>query len=257
MANKGAYGYLTVFALLVIVLAGSWAFMRLVLGRAALQEVEDMYVEDGESVGIFDRVPPEELEQARAIAAEALQGNIIVEEEAELETPKDVQLPNQMIRAELADIAGIAPKEESLQQKDEQALRAPVDLQLSGNEVVRLAAIPGENIAPGEEGAENITLIAAPVRYEVIHNTQEYKEFKRRARGSYPEVDFTKQMLLVLESDSNLPDKVFELVDAKAVDGNLQVTYRVNVFKLDEKINSHTVLPVAKTKDPIELKQVL
>ncbi|MBO7238269.1 MAG: hypothetical protein J6U96_03130, partial [Elusimicrobiaceae bacterium] len=73
----------------------------------------------------------------------------------------------------------------------------------------------------------------------------------------YPVVDFNKQMLIVLESDSNFPDNVFEIVSADKQDGALVVSYRVNVLGLNKKINSHTVLAVDKTQLPLELKQVL
>ena len=64
-------------------------------------------------------------------------------------------------------------------------------------------------------------------------------------------------MVVVLESDSNLPDNVFELVSAENKEGDLVVSYRVNVFRLDKKTNSHTVLPVDKTQNKVQLKQVL
>ena len=92
--------------------------------------------------------------------------------------------------------------------------------------------------------------------YFLIKNTNEYKAFKTKARGGYPEVDFGKQMLVVLESEGALPDKVFEIDSAEVQDGKLLVKYRVNVFGLDEKTNTHTVFSVAKTDLPVELKQI-
>ena len=100
-------------------------------------------------------------------------------------------------------------------------------------------------------------MIEAPVRWLVIRNLDEYKAFKKRARGGYPTLDFNKQMLIVLESDSNFPDNIFEIVSAEKQDGALVVSYRVNILGLDKKINSHSVLPVDKTQLPIQLKQVL
>lgn len=108
----------------------------------------------------------------------------------------------------------------------------------------------------GEEES-NISMIVLPVKHRVIKTTQQYRDFKTRARGSYPAVDFSKQMLVVLESDSNFPDKAFEIASARVKDGKLEVTYRVNVFGLDKKINTHSVAVVDKTAAPVTLKQVL
>ena len=41
------------------------------------------------------------------------------------------------------------------------------------------------------------------------------------------------------------------------MDGKILVTYRVNVFGLDKKINTHSAVRIAKRDLPIELKQVL
>lgn len=100
-------------------------------------------------------------------------------------------------------------------------------------------------------------MLSAPVKVRLIKSTDEYKEFKKIARGKYPQVDFNKQMVVVLESDSNLPDKVFEIQDVQAKDGKLLITYRVNIFDLDSKLNTHTAKAVAKSSLSVELKQVL
>ena len=100
-------------------------------------------------------------------------------------------------------------------------------------------------------------MINAPVKARVIKSTADYKKFKQSARGEYPQVDFNKQMVVVLESDSNLPDKVFEIDDVQTQDGHLLVLYRVNIFGLDKKINTHSAKAVQKSVLPLTLKQVL
>ena len=107
------------------------------------------------------------------------------------------------------------------------------------------------------EPKSSISMINAPVAVKLIKTADEYKAFKRTARGSYPVADFSKQDVLVLESTSNLPDKVFEIQDVVEKDGKILVTYRVNVFGLDKKINTHSAVRIAKRDLPIELKQVL
>ena len=107
------------------------------------------------------------------------------------------------------------------------------------------------------EDASRISMISAPVAAKVIDSLEKYRSFKRSARGSYPSVDFKKQQILVLESASNLPDKVFEIVSVEEVDGKRLVSYRVNIFGLDKKINTHSVVLIDKKNLPLELKQVL
>lgn len=160
-----------------------------------------------------------------------------------------------------SDIAGVAParpvhtqQQRPVAYADFSRTPAPT-VQLNGNESVN-ANLQASGMGGKEEGGQ-IVMISAPVKWLLIRNLDEYKEFKRRARGGYPTVDFTKQMLVVLESDSNFPDNVFEIVSAEKQDGALVVSYRVNILGLDKKINSHTVLPVQKTQLPIALKQVL
>ena len=103
----------------------------------------------------------------------------------------------------------------------------------------------------------NITMIEVPVKARVISSSDDYKDFKRVARGSYPTADFAKEQVLVLESESNLPDKVFEIADVKTGTENIVVLYRVNVFGLDHKTNTHSAVKMPKTDLPVVLQQVL
>lgn len=113
----------------------------------------------------------------------------------------------------------------------------------------------GENSE--DEMKTNISMIEVPVSARLITNSNEYKEFKKIAKGSYPETNFKEHNILVLESMSNLPDKVFEIKSVQEVNGKMLVTYRVSVFGLDKKINSHSAVLIYKRDLPIELKQVL
>ena len=119
--------------------------------------------------------------------------------------------------------------------------------------VVLNARQPAQRAADGS----NLTLIEAPVSVKRIKTLDEYKAFKTQARGSYPTADFAKEEVVVLESVSNLPDKVFEIVDIAPEGGNLKVRYRVNVFGLDKKINTHSAQKIDKSSLPIILEQVL
>ncbi len=250
MANKRIQIVVLVLCLTAFFLGG-WFLGRI----GSNHEVNDLYVENGESVGIFNNIPPEDMAAAEKVAADSLKEDIHTDEENKIIRLDGRQLPSQIAITDMSEIAGVAPKEDKPDTDEPKEKSAPLDLQLTGLEV---ASVVPQKIVEGETAQDSqITLIAAPVKYFLIQNTAEYKAFKNKARGSYPDVDFTKQKLIVLESDSNLPDNVFELVGAEEKDGEMLVSYRVNVFRLDKKINSHTVLPIDTTQSAIQLKQVL
>ena len=114
-----------------------------------------------------------------------------------------------------------------------------------------------QGVEQAADDTNRMSMISAPVSAKMISSLEEYRAFKRAARGNYPAVDFKKQQVLVLESASNWPDKVFEIVSVDDVDGKRVVSYRVNVFGLDKKINTHSAVAVNKKDLPLELKQVL
>lgn len=116
---------------------------------------------------------------------------------------------------------------------------------------------PTADAPAAQELKSNISMINAPVSAKLIKTAEEYKAFKRVARGSYPAADFSKQDVLVLESTSNLPDKVFEIQSVREEDGKMMVSYRVSVFGLDKKTNTHSAVLIQKRNLPMELKQVL
>lgn len=162
-------------------------------------------------------------------------------------------VPSQLSKIKVEGVETIISRSgrEIAPQEDESPSKTVVDL--------TNAALPA---AAAEDSAEpqpksSISMINAPVTAKLIKTADEYKAFKRIARGSYPSADFTKQYVLVLESASNLPDKVFEIKNTGEEDGKLVVSYRVNVFGLDEKTNTHSAVLIQKSDLPLELKQVL
>ena len=252
MANNRSAKIVLLVLILALFFAGGLMFGRLTHPSG---EVGGLYVKDGASVGIFDQIPPEDLAAGIAVAQQGLQEEYVLPEDRVVVRQDASALPSQMMLTDLSEIAGVAPLEKPSEKLEAEKNAAAVPLDLTGNEV---ASVQGENLQTLPDMQESkITMIAAPVKYFLIKNVDEYKTFKTRARGSFPTVDFAKQMLVVLESDSNLPDNVFDIVSAEEQDGQLQVTYRVNVFGLDKKINSHAVVPVNKTDKEIALKQVL
>ena len=176
-----------------------------------------------------------------------------VEEVKEKQEPQEVTIPSQLSKIELPGVERVI----SLSGAE----YAPAGADTPGpDKVVDLQNVSYTRFPPAAEAAQEeskISMIEAPVDVRKIKSVEEYREFKRQARGSYPEADFKKEQVLVLESASNLPDKAFEIVTVSEQDGKRIVTYRVNVFGLDKKINTHSAAVVGKKDLPIEMKQVL
>lgn len=174
-------------------------------------------------------------------------------------------VPSQLSKIKVEGMVGIASasaqKDPSSQQEPQTEetiiLNNLQDRALSAPRLEDIVAQDPTANLPEDTQPTSITMLSAPVKVRLIKSTDEYKEFKKIARGKYPQVDFNKQMVVVLESDSNLPDKVFEIQDVQAKDGKLLITYRVNIFDLDSKLNTHTAKAVAKSSLSVELKQVL
>ena len=208
MANNKLKWIALVLGVLVVFCAGGWFFTSLPRWTTGGGEVEQLYSEDGEAYGIFDNIPPEELAAAEAAAMYGLNQQIVLpEDSAQAQRRDGSELPSQIALTDVSEIAGVAPaaEEENEEGKSSDSSTAvPMEL-ISGKATV----LPGQDISALPEQESKITMIAAPVKFFLIKNSDEYKKFKTRARGSYPAVDFTKQMLVVLESDSQLPDNVF------------------------------------------------
>lgn len=177
-------------------------------------------------------------------------------EQARPERPEPVAAPenSQLSKIDVPEIQTIITRSGDTFSPAEPETVAPVTLPENAR-TGGLAAAPAQTQAPASES--KISLIEAPVEATLIKSLDEYRQFKRRARGSYPEADFNTQHVLVLESTSNLPDKVFEIIAVKDAADKRVVTYRVSVFGLDKKTNTHSVALVDKSDLPLELKQVL
>lgn len=169
----------------------------------------------------------------------------------DFELQKSDQLPSQLVRADLPDdvVLGAKPAEPT-QEGEPTAGIVLGDAQ---------TAVVLRSEKPAQRAADNtsITMIEAPVSVQRIQTLDDYKAFKRTARGNYPEADFSKEEVLVLQSQSNLPDNVFEIVQLVPGENSLTVLYRVNVFGLDKKTNTHSAVKMQKVTGPVVLEQVL
>ena len=223
------------------------------------------------AVGILSSVLTGLFYKNRAAGAPAAAREMALIDWSEAELPEDTQaadpeapvldaqqLPSQLTSIHLPDVAAVRkpsdPSEIAAQEGAPAKEVVPLDLKNGQTVVVPLDGAQTED-AQAQESAR--VMIQAPVRYKLINTLEEYKAFKRKARGSYPDVNFAANRLLVLESDSNLPDNLFEIVDVTREGEKVLVTYRVNIIGLNEKTNTHSVKVLKKSNREIELKQIL
>lgn len=192
----------------------------------------------------------EEIEQDAILDAQALPSQL-----TKISLP-DVQSVARPLEGESDVIAGKTGSSNEIVRRAEEK-PAPIDLRDGRHTVVPLDDAD-RILAEESEDESGRVMIQAPVRYKLINTLDEYKNFKRTARGSYPEVNFSANRLLVLESDSDLPDNLFEIVDVtRTEDDKVLVTYRVNIIGLNERTNTHSVKVLKKSNREIQLKQVL
>lgn len=230
-----------------ILLAGS--FIVVFLGGMAAMRVWDVYraarAEDIPPVHPTDSFLSLNMEQATVP-----EGVTVLEEPDYVEST----VPSQLSKINVPGMEKIVSRSGNVIEPEEESSAGDTVIDLTDVQNVRL---PSAAAKPVEEPKSSISMINAPVTAKVIKTADEYKAFKRVARGKYPPADFAKQNVLVLESASNLPDKVFEIEGVREEDGKMVVTYRVSVFGLDKKTNTHSAVLIQKRDLPVELKQVL
>ena len=175
---------------------------------------------------------------------------------SEPEYVDDSQVPSQLTKIKVQGLARVVSRSgDEIDAPSEEEPRQPVVLGDVDHTAVPSATAPVKMDPSAEKS--NMSMIDAPVQVRVIKTLDDYKKFKQKARGKYPSADFSKDYIVVLESASNLPDKVFEIQDVQEKDGKMLVIYRVNIFGLDQKTNTHSAVRIDKRDLPVELKQVL
>lgn len=209
-----------------------------------------------------DRISAEEmtLPESASLLTVDLDNSVTLGEETDAPVYEDgSKLPSTLAEKPFEGISHVNPSnaaEEVSAQTQETQPRpvSPVVLKTDKPVVKPLDMLPS---VPAQAEDSNITLIQIPVVSKLIKTQEDYKAFKRKARGKYPDVNFNKQMVVVLESANDMPDKVFEVVKVTPQDKQLTVAYRVNIFGLDKKTTTHAVAVLDKTDKPVVLKQVL
>ncbi len=193
-----------------------------------------------------------------SIAVANMEAGVVPQGLVEVDEPenqvKELTVPSQLTKIDMPEIEAILSRSGEVIAAPENTAKTFPPVPQHSPQTAYPAGQPETAPLPQDS---KISMIAAPVETTWIKSLEEYRQFKRRARGSYPTVDFKKQQVLVLESASNLPDKAFEIVSANEENGKRVVEYRVNVFGLDKKTNTHSVKVLTKKDLPLELRQVL
>lgn len=100
-----------------------------------------------------------------------------------------------------------------------------------------------------------ITMISAPVKFTEISSGKDYTAYKKANPGDYPEVNFKKDRIVFVESDSALSNGFFEIRDYTENENDVTVNYKVNILGAAKRPEEapYVIIPLGK---PVVLKQV-
>lgn len=229
------------------------AFLLVFLAGMFAIRLWDSYRLDSASQAMADMPGSNSLLMIDMEKADEPEGVIVVEEPQYVD---DADIPSQLSKIKVQGLDRVISRSGgSIEAPEDDGEENPIVLGEVDKTAVPSATAPTE-VNPADADSK-ISMIEAPVNARVIKTLEEYKAFKRTARGKYPKADFSKDYVVVLESVSNLPDKVFEIQDVQEDNGKMVVIYRVNIFGLDQKTNTHSAVRIDKSDLPVELKQVL
>jgi endo-1,4-beta-mannosidase len=104
---------------------------------------------------------------------------------------------------------------------------------------------------------ETITMIKAPVKHTVISNAEDYKKVQDILILDSKEIDFSKEMLILVESNGSLSDGFFQIKDIQNNGEKIIVSYSVNIIGANDRVGKISAQKIKKSDLPITLKQVL
>ncbi|WP_428065724.1 hypothetical protein [Candidatus Proelusimicrobium volucris] len=117
-----------------------------------------------------------------------------------------------------------------------------------------IAAEQGVALADSTELPNRITMIRAPARFSLISSAADYKKYKAENKGEYPSVDFKKERIVFVESDSMLSNGFFQVADYEDTPDKIIVRYRVNIFGAEKRDGRapYIIIPFGDKKVAIE-----
>lgn len=106
-----------------------------------------------------------------------------------------------------------------------------------------------------EESENQISFIKAPVKYRIVNKFSQYQKVKDNLAYT-GKVDFSKEMLILLESDSNLSDGFFQIKNIENNGKEIIVSYSFNIIGANDRESKISAQKTPKSDLPIILQQV-
>ena len=100
-------------------------------------------------------------------------------------------------------------------------------------------------------------MIKAPAKYRIINNAQEYQKVKNSLSLENEKVDFSKEMLILVESASKLDNGFFQIKNIENNGKEIIVSYVFNIIGAKDRVDKISAQKTAKSNLPIVLQQVL
>ncbi len=246
---------ITAFVLGVIAAGLLWQFY--------LKPKYDIHTEDSETMALLHQADADALEQATAgISGELLYST----------TQEEVK------REDLLDTSSAAPESFDFQSTANKPLnpyqqaalgdkRRETKIVLDSNNILvkpdAAAKMPEplseeeQKISKDQELKNRLSIIKAPVKYHLIKNQGEYDAFKKQNPGPYnAKINFAKEMLLLLESDSRLSSGFFEIDEVLEEKNTIDVYYRVSIIGTSARQDIMPYKVLTKSNKKISLKQI-
>ncbi len=160
---------------------------------------------------------------------------------------KKVQDPQTMSALFTADKAAM----------DEELSNIPGELVFRSDEVPK-PNLDNASISYVEDSSiekETISIINAPAKLEVIKTASDYQKVKKSLSSDFGKIDFSKEMLILVESDGKLNDGFFQIKDIQNTGEKIIVFYSFNIIGAKDRVGKISAEKIAKSDLPIVLQQ--
>jgi hypothetical protein len=120
------------------------------------------------------------------------------------------------------------------------------------------SAVPKPGEAAFVTGAK--TMVTAPVDYKVFRDAETWSAFASSHKGRFPDVDFSKEQMLILVSVSEMPSGIFKISGVEKKAKETVVLYRVDPLVMSAENGAkerdfYSAVPITKDSD-VRLEQI-
>jgi len=161
----------------------------------------------------------------------------------------------------LTELSGSNKKKNPPIHFTEQDLDKKVVLSRTGDpENPHKGRVPGLSDSTSSLRMGEITMITAPVDYQLFSTPETWQAFASSHKGRFPAADFSTERMLILVSVSDLPSGIFKITGVKKTPRETVVLYRVDPLAMsaESAVKEHdfySAAPVPKGPD-VRLEQV-